>query len=61
MEIMKRGRPPKEPSDSLTERLDLRLSTIEREDYERAANKAGLKLSVWIRDRLGKAATKELR
>jgi hypothetical protein len=53
------GRPPKSPDESLPERLYVRVSTDEKETMEAVAEKAGLKLSVWIRDRLMKAAKRE--
>ena len=43
-----------------TSRLDLRLSEVERELYERAAEADSRTLSNWIRDRLNKAAKAEL-
>lgn len=61
MEKPRRGRPPKEASESLSVRLDLRISQDERDNYERAAENAGVKMSAWIRQRLAKAYTKELR
>jgi hypothetical protein len=52
----KLGRPPKDPEDRLGSRLYLRLSAEEKERYERAARKASLKLSQWIREALDAAA-----
>jgi uncharacterized protein (DUF1778 family) len=52
-------RPKKLPGEAATERIDLRLTTAEREEYERAAVRAGQTLSAWIRERLGKAAKRE--
>jgi hypothetical protein len=54
----KMGRPPIDPSGPLGRLLQIRLSDADHDDYERAADKAGMKLSAWIRDCLSKAATK---
>ena len=54
----KRGRPPKAPGDVFAERVELRMTADERKAYERAAENAGLSLSAWIRECLGKAAKK---
>ena len=56
--IMKRsrGRPKKTRDEAAVERLDLRLTTIERAEYEQAAQRQGKTLSAWIRDCLGRAA-----
>ncbi len=50
------GRPKKPPDESLIERIDLRLTTAERLEYEQAAQREGKKLSAWIRDCLGRVA-----
>jgi len=51
---------PKKPSDEVAgERIDLRLTTAERIEYEQAAKRAELSLSAWIRERLSKAAKRE--
>jgi len=39
--------------------LQIRLTDAERAEWERAAVRAQLKLSAWIRDRLSKAAKRE--
>lgn len=54
----KRGRPKKPPSEALIERVDLRLSTEEKQRFEAAAGRAGLGLSAWIREVLTRAAKK---
>jgi uncharacterized protein (DUF1778 family) len=50
------GRPKKPPEESLVERIDLRLTTAERLEYEQAAQHDGKSLSAWIRTCLSKAA-----
>jgi uncharacterized protein (DUF1778 family) len=47
-------------SETKSSRLDLRLTEQERELYERAAEADSRTLSNWLRDRLNKAAKKEL-
>jgi hypothetical protein len=54
-----RGRPKKPPEEVLSERLELRLTTAERIEYEAAAERAKMVLSGWIRDRLKRAAKRE--
>jgi predicted HicB family RNase H-like nuclease len=61
MEKRPRGRPPKPQEEVLNTRLELRLAAAERDEYERAAEKAGVSLAAWMRDRLSKAAKRELR
>jgi hypothetical protein len=56
----KRGRPRK-PLDEVREMLAFRADQAERGEFERAATKADLRLSEWMRDRLTKAAKRELR
>jgi hypothetical protein len=56
----KRGRPPK--GDKTQEsRIYLRAIDAEKAMMESAAHRAGLTLSDWIRDRLAKAAHREMR
>jgi len=56
------GRPPKSPDERLTERLYVRLSQKEeKQTLESAAEKADVKLSAWIRERLLSTAKRELR
>ena len=55
-----RGRPRKEPEER-KEMLAFRADQDERDEFERAAGKAKLRLSDWIRDRLRSAARRELR
>lgn len=54
----KMGRPTIDPKGPLGRLLQIRLSDADHEEYERAAAKAGVKLSAWIRDCLSKAATR---
>lgn len=42
----------------LSERLELRITTAEREAYEAAASKARVSVSEWIRERLSKATAR---
>lgn len=56
----KRGRPPVDPQRTKGVHLDIRLSEDEKEAFKKAAELEGLALSVWIRQRLRKAARKEL-
>ena len=45
--------------DQLTERVDLRLTQTERIDYQKCAERSGLSLTQWIRDKLDQAARRE--
>ena len=40
--------------------MELRLDVAEKEAFRNAANVAGMSLSGWVRDRLRRAARKEL-
>ena len=53
------GRPPKEPTDRLAEIIQFRMTEAERKQCEHAADRAGVKFSAWIRDRLLRAAKRE--
>lgn len=57
----KRGRPPKTEEERADERLELRVVTSDKVSWQDAADRAGMKLSAWIRDRLEKAAKWEAR
>lgn len=57
----KTGRPPIDPSGPMGKVLQIRLTDSEREDYAEAAERAKLKLSAWMRDRLNRAVKRELR
>lgn len=45
--------------ERLTESVDLRLTETERIDYQKCAERSGLSLAQWIRDKLGQAARRE--
>ncbi|MGC1275997.1 MAG: hypothetical protein WBC44_20010 [Planctomycetaceae bacterium] len=53
------GRPPKGESPQ-TARIHLRAEPGEKARYERAAEKAGLALAEWIKERLNRAARREI-
>lgn len=53
------GRPIK-GGEARTARIGLRSEPADKERYERAAKKAGLTLSDWIKARLDRAAKREL-
>ena len=55
----KRGRPPKPDGESADQVLQLRLTAAEKAAWREAAERAGLSISAWIKDRLGKASAKE--
>ena len=55
----KGGRPPK-GQVTRTARINMRAEPSEKERYERAARKAGLSLTDWMKERLGRAAKREL-
>jgi hypothetical protein len=56
----KRGRPPLDPKRAKAEYLEVRLETTEKQAFKDAADLAGLPLSTWARERLRRAARKEL-
>ena len=56
----KMGRPTIDPRGAKGKVCQIRLSDAERAEYGRAAQKADVKLSAWIRDRLSRAAKREL-
>ena len=53
------GRPPKPEAEQASEIVAVRLTQNERKTCEVAADKADLKLSAWMRDRLIRAAKRE--
>jgi uncharacterized protein (DUF1778 family) len=59
MENRKPGRPPKDPSGTKGERIEIRVAPAERQSIDAAATAAGLERSDWMRDRLLKAAKRE--
>jgi predicted HicB family RNase H-like nuclease len=52
----KMGRPPIASSGAMGRVFQMRLTDADREAYEQAADRAGMTLSAWIRNQLGKAA-----
>lgn len=55
------GRPTKEPAERLSEIIQFRLTSAEREQCEQAAEQTGTKFSQWIRDCILKAAKRQLK
>ena len=58
--VQRRVRPPKGSVRIKTECLDIRLEASERQSYQEAAERAGLEISEWVRERLRAAAATEL-
>jgi len=56
----KTGRPKKAPDAVKTEYIEIRCETGEKQSFRDAADAAGMPMSGWIRDRLRRAARKEL-
>jgi predicted HicB family RNase H-like nuclease len=56
-----RGRPPKPPDETKAGLLHIRVADDERESYQQAAAKCGLSFSEWVRERLNKAAVRDLK
>jgi uncharacterized protein (DUF1778 family) len=56
----KRGRPRVGPGKAKADYLEVRLEVAEKEAFKEAADIAGLALSAWVRERLRKAARREL-
>lgn len=54
-----RGRPPK-GGEAQTARIYMRAEPGEKDRYERAAEKAGVTLTEWVKDRLNRAARREI-
>jgi hypothetical protein len=52
----KMGRPPLDPAEAKSQVFQLRLTQAERQQYQAAADKAGMPLAQWIRERLGRAS-----
>jgi len=55
-----RGRPPKEADQLRSESLLVRLEVDEKKTFRSAADKAGVPLSTWVRERLRRIANREL-
>jgi uncharacterized protein (DUF1778 family) len=60
MNMAKAGRPKKNPDAVKTEWIEMRVEKSEKDAFRVAAEAAGLPLSGWIRQRLRRAARKEL-
>jgi uncharacterized protein (DUF1778 family) len=58
--MSKIGRPRKPKGAGKEEYLELRLDAAEKQAFWDAANLSGMALSVWVRERLRRAARKEL-
>ena len=54
------GRPKKKPESVKTEYIEIRCELAEKDSFRDAADAAGMPMSGWIRDRLRRAARKEL-
>ena len=61
MEKTRMGRPPKSGAETLSERLELRITKGEKDAYDEAAQAVGVERSDWIRQVLKKAATRTAR
>jgi uncharacterized protein (DUF1778 family) len=57
----KGGRPKLQPDEKLAEIVQFRMTAEERSKCERAAELEGVKFSTWIRDRLLRAAKREIK
>jgi hypothetical protein len=58
--MRKMGRPKKKPGTAKADYIEVRCLEAEMEAFRAAAEAAGLPLSGWIRERLRRAARKEL-
>jgi hypothetical protein len=56
--MAKRGRPKKK--NTLDEYIELRLSTDEKQAFRDAAERSGIPLATWARERLRRIASREL-
>jgi predicted HicB family RNase H-like nuclease len=52
----KRGRPPKPEGEKAEELFQMRVTADDKNAWRSAAERAGMSLSAWIRDRLNRAA-----
>ena len=55
----KRGRPKLDPAGGPSKFLTIRTAEGEQDAYRQAAERAGVPLSAWVRERLNKAAKRE--
>ncbi|MDP7559443.1 MAG: hypothetical protein QF745_02750 [Planctomycetota bacterium] len=53
------GRPARDPKAGASKIVPIRMTDAEKAEFQRAAKRAKLSLSEWIRDRLGKTAKRE--
>jgi hypothetical protein len=53
------GRPTRDTTGQASRIFPVRLTDDERAEYERAAKRAKITVSEWMRDRLAKAAKRE--
>ena len=56
----RRGRPPLGSDKTKSEYLDIRLELAEKDSFKAAAELAGVPLATWVRERLRRAARREL-
>ena len=56
-----RGRPPKPDGERAEEVFQLRLTSADKALWREAAERAEIPLAAWIRDRLVRAATRDLK
>ena len=56
----KRGRPPKAPGQSMSERIEFRAKPDEKHNYEQSAQLDGVEVAEWIRRTLNAAAKRRL-
>ena len=61
MKTTRMGRPPKSGTETLGERLELRITASEKAAYDEAAQATGLERSDWIRLVLKKAAVRAVK
>ncbi len=59
--MTKGGPQTRNPSGTSTKMLAAKVTEAEHAEYKRAAARANLSLSAWLRDRLSKAAEREKR
>lgn len=59
MEKRGRGRPRLDPEGPPAKFLTIRASDTERIEYQKAAERSGLKLSEWVRAQLNRAAKRQ--
>ena len=57
--MSKTGRPTRDPSGTASKLVPVRLTEVEHEAYKLAAERAGVSVSEWMRERLNKAAKRE--